>query len=60
MMLQISGLTKRYDDETGLGRAALDRIDLEVNEHEAVTLEHFPVRLHRILRRRDSWRILVG
>jgi sulfonate transport system ATP-binding protein len=38
MMLQISGLTKRYDDEKGLGRAALDRIDLEVNEHEAVTL----------------------
>jgi sulfonate transport system ATP-binding protein len=37
MMLQISGLTKRYD-ETGLGRAALDRIDLEIREHEAVAL----------------------
>jgi hypothetical protein len=23
-------------------------------------LEHFPLRLHRILRRRDSWRILAG
>jgi hypothetical protein len=23
-------------------------------------LEHFPVILHRILRRRDSWRILAG
>jgi hypothetical protein len=23
-------------------------------------LEHFPLILHRILRRRDSWRILVG
>ena len=38
MTLQISGLTKRYDDESGLGRAALDRIDLEVDEHEAVAL----------------------
>jgi sulfonate transport system ATP-binding protein len=38
MTLQISGLTKRYDDETGLGRAALDRIDLEIHEHEAVAL----------------------
>jgi sulfonate transport system ATP-binding protein len=37
MTLQISGLTKRYD-ETGLGRAALDRIDLEIHEHEAVAL----------------------
>jgi branched-chain amino acid transport system permease protein len=23
-------------------------------------LEHFPLRLHRIQRRRDSWRILAG
>jgi hypothetical protein len=23
-------------------------------------LEHFPLILHRILRRRDSWRILLG
>jgi sulfonate transport system ATP-binding protein len=38
MTLQISGLTKRYDDETGRGRAALDRIDLEIHEHEAVAL----------------------
>jgi sulfonate transport system ATP-binding protein len=38
MTLQISGLTKHYDDETGLGRAALDRIDLEIHEHEAVAL----------------------
>jgi sulfonate transport system ATP-binding protein len=38
MTLQISGLTKRYDDESGLGRAALDQIDLEVDEHEAVAL----------------------
>jgi sulfonate transport system ATP-binding protein len=38
MTLQISGLTKRYDDESGLGRAALDRIDLKVEEHEAVAL----------------------
>jgi sulfonate transport system ATP-binding protein len=38
MMLHIFGLTKRYDDEEGIERAALDRIDLEVNEHEAVTL----------------------
>jgi sulfonate transport system ATP-binding protein len=37
MTLEISGLTKRYD-ETGLGRAALDRIDLEIHEHEAVAL----------------------
>jgi sulfonate transport system ATP-binding protein len=38
MTLQISGLTKRYDDEAGRGRAALDRIDLEIHEHEAVAL----------------------
>jgi predicted ABC-type transport system involved in lysophospholipase L1 biosynthesis ATPase subunit len=38
MTLQISGLTKRFNDEAGLGRAALDRIDLEVDEHEAVAL----------------------
>jgi sulfonate transport system ATP-binding protein len=38
MTLQIAGLTKRYEDESGLARAALDRIDLEVNEHEAVAL----------------------
>jgi sulfonate transport system ATP-binding protein len=38
MTLQISGLTKRYDDEAGAGRAALDRIDIEVDEHEAVAL----------------------
>jgi hypothetical protein len=25
-----------------------------------LALEHFPLRLHRILRRRDSWRILAG
>jgi sulfonate transport system ATP-binding protein len=37
--LQISGLTKRYDaGEAGLGRAALDRIDLQIHEHEAVAL----------------------
>jgi sulfonate transport system ATP-binding protein len=38
MTLQISGLTKRFNDEAGLGRTALDRIDLEVHEHEAVAL----------------------
>jgi sulfonate transport system ATP-binding protein len=38
MTLQISGLTKRYDDEAGTGRAALDRIDIEVDKHEAVAL----------------------
>jgi sulfonate transport system ATP-binding protein len=38
MTLQISGLTKRYDDGAGLGRAALGRIDLEIHEHEAVAL----------------------
>jgi ABC-type sugar transport system ATPase subunit len=38
MTLQISGLTKRFNDEAGPGRAALDRIDLEVDEHEAVAL----------------------
>jgi sulfonate transport system ATP-binding protein len=37
MTLQISGLTKSYD-EAGRGRAALDRIDLEIHEHEAVAL----------------------
>jgi hypothetical protein len=25
-----------------------------------INLEHFPLKLHRILRRRDSWRILAG
>ena len=38
MTLQIAGLTKRYDGVSGLGRAVLDRIDLEVDEHEAVAL----------------------
>jgi sulfonate transport system ATP-binding protein len=38
MTLQISGLTKRYDDPSGFGRVAFDRIDLEVDEHEAVAL----------------------
>jgi sulfonate transport system ATP-binding protein len=38
MMLQISGLTKRYDDGAGLRHSALDRIDLAVGEHEAVAL----------------------
>jgi sulfonate transport system ATP-binding protein len=38
MTLQISGLTKRYDDEAGPGRAALDRIDLEIHERAAVAL----------------------
>ena len=38
MTLQISGLTKRYDNGGRLGRAALDRIDLEIHEHEAVAL----------------------
>jgi sulfonate transport system ATP-binding protein len=38
MMLQISGLTKRYDDDAGLRHVALDRIDLAVSEHEAVAL----------------------
>ena len=37
-MLQISGLTKRYDDDAGLRHVALDRIDLAVGEHEAVAL----------------------
>jgi sulfonate transport system ATP-binding protein len=38
MTLQISGLTKRYDNGRRLARAALDRIDLEIHEHEAVAL----------------------
>jgi sulfonate transport system ATP-binding protein len=38
MMLQISGLTKRFDDDAGLRHVALDRIDLAVGEHDAVAL----------------------
>jgi sulfonate transport system ATP-binding protein len=38
MTLHISGLTKRYDDGSRGGRAALDRLDLKVDEHEAVAL----------------------
>ena len=38
MMLQISGLTKRYDDDAGLRHVVLDRIDLAVGEHDAVAL----------------------
>ena len=38
MMLQISGLTKRYDDDAGPRHVALDRIDLAVGEHDAVAL----------------------
>jgi sulfonate transport system ATP-binding protein len=37
-MLQISGVTKRYDDETGMKHVALDHVDLAVGEHEAVVL----------------------
>jgi sulfonate transport system ATP-binding protein len=37
-MLQISGVTKRYEDDAGVRHAALDRIDLAVSEHEAVAL----------------------
>jgi sulfonate transport system ATP-binding protein len=37
-MLQISGLTKRYDDDAGLRHVVLDRIDLAVGEHDAVAL----------------------
>jgi sulfonate transport system ATP-binding protein len=37
-MLQISGLSKRYDDGAGVRHAALDRIDLVVSEREAVAL----------------------
>jgi sulfonate transport system ATP-binding protein len=37
-MLQLSGLSKRYDDDAGLQHVALDRIDLTVSEHEAVAL----------------------
>jgi sulfonate transport system ATP-binding protein len=37
-MLQISELTKRYDDDAGLRLVALDRIDLAVGEHDAVAL----------------------
>ena len=37
-MLQISGVTKRYDDETGMKHVALDHVDLAVDEHEAVVL----------------------
>ncbi len=37
-MLQISGVSKRYNDETGMKHVALDHIDLEVGEHEAVVL----------------------
>lgn len=37
-MLQISGLTKRYDEDAGPRHAVLERIDLAVGEHEAVAL----------------------
>jgi sulfonate transport system ATP-binding protein len=37
-VLQISELTKRYDDDAGLRLVALDRIDLAVDEHDAVAL----------------------
>jgi sulfonate transport system ATP-binding protein len=37
-MLQISALTKRYDDDAGFQHVALDGIDLTVGEHEAVAL----------------------
>jgi ABC-type nitrate/sulfonate/bicarbonate transport system ATPase subunit len=37
-MLKVSGLTKRYSDEVGLSRPALDGVDLAVDEHEAVAL----------------------
>jgi sulfonate transport system ATP-binding protein len=37
-MLQISGLSKRYDDDAGLRHVVLDRIDLAVGEHDAVAL----------------------
>jgi sulfonate transport system ATP-binding protein len=37
-MLQISGLTKRYDDDAGVRHVALDGIDLALGEHEAVAL----------------------
>jgi sulfonate transport system ATP-binding protein len=37
-MLQISGLTKRYDDDAGVRHVALDGIDLALSEHEAVAL----------------------
>jgi sulfonate transport system ATP-binding protein len=38
MTLQIAGVTKRYDDESGPGRVALHRIDLAIDDHEAVAL----------------------
>jgi sulfonate transport system ATP-binding protein len=38
MMLLISGVSKRYNDDAGLRHVALDRINLAVSEHEAVTL----------------------
>jgi sulfonate transport system ATP-binding protein len=37
-MLQISALTKHYNDETGLQHVALEGINLAVGEHEAVAL----------------------
>ena len=37
-MLQISALTKRYDDDAGFRHVALDSINLTVDEHEAVAL----------------------
>jgi ABC-type nitrate/sulfonate/bicarbonate transport system ATPase subunit len=37
-MLQISALTKHYDDETGLQHLALEGINLAVGEQEAVAL----------------------
>ena len=37
-MLRISGLSKRYDDDAGHQHVALDRIDLAISEHEAVSL----------------------
>jgi sulfonate transport system ATP-binding protein len=38
MTLQVVAVTKSYDDQKGRGRVALDRINLAVEEHEAVAL----------------------
>jgi sulfonate transport system ATP-binding protein len=37
-MLQLFGVTKRYDDDAGLRHVALDHINLAVSEHEPVAL----------------------
>ena len=50
-------------DNAAGSKDASEESDAFAKRDQAATLsklEHFPLMLHRILRRRDSWRILVG